>query len=88
MSMTIIQRQDNFIFCCKCPMLSNSVGHFLCIGEGFPWVGENTYFHKVKSPQGNLHKSGITVQMASFVYMILFYKDKVFAKDVKVLYNM
>lgn len=49
---------------------------------------ENTYFHKVKSPQGNLHKSGITVQMASFVYMILFYKDKVFAKDVKVLYNM
>ena len=51
-------------------------------------MGENTYFHKVKSPQGNLHKSGITVQMASFVYMILFYKDKVFAKDVKVLYNM
>ena len=36
----------------------------------------------------NLHNRGITVQMMSFVYKILFYVDKVFAKDVKVLYNM
>lgn len=28
------------------------------------------------------------VQILLFVYMVLFYKDKVFAKDVKVLYNM
>ena len=36
----------------------------------------------------NLHNRGITVQIMSFVYKILFYMDKVFAKDVKVLYNM
>ena len=61
---------------------------FLSPWEGFSWLEENTYCQRGNFLRWNLHNRGITVQMMSFVYKILFYADKVFAKDVKVLYNM